>query len=217
MLSALIKVQPRKDGSVLDPLAIVPTKEAVKIATKTKAAKQPKAPKVPKTPGGKKVGGAKEQKRPKKTKVVPASDNEDDEANFSEFVPLENVPDSHYEGYVDEDAEADCGIFSRENDGDEIRPDTEWSEFVKEEEERYEEEFETGSVSSQGVESSMSSTVDPDDYGFDSLDVASTDDESFGQFGEDDDFAPLRKKKEKEIKVKTFSGIAIFEDDDWIP
>lgn len=216
MLSALIKVQPRKDGSVLDPLAIVPTKEAVKPFGKAKAPKAPKEPKAPKAPKEKKVGGEKE-KRPRKAKVVPASDNEDDEADFSEFVPLENVPKGHYEGYVDEDAEVECGLFSNEKDDDEIKPGTEWSDFVKEEEERYEEEFETDSVASQGIESSLSSTVDPDDYGFDSFDAASVDDDSFVHVGDDDDFTPSHKKKEKEFKVKTFTGIAIVEDDDWIP
>jgi len=214
MLSALIKVQPRKDGSVLDPLAIVPTKEAVKISAKIKAPKAPKE-KAPKAPKEKAPKVPKEQKRPRTTKVVPASDNEDDEADFSEFVPLENVPKSHYEGYVDEDAEVDCGVFSNDKDDDDIKPGTEWSEFVKEEENRYEEEFETSSVASQGVESSLSSSVDPDDYGFDSFDAVSADDDFAPIY--DDDFAPSHNKKEKEFKVKTFTGIAIVEDDDWIP
>ncbi|AGE57753.1 transposase [Acanthocystis turfacea Chlorella virus NTS-1] len=213
MLSALIKVHPRKDGSVLDPLAIVPTNGTVKGSGKIKAQKQPKAPKAPKTQNERKIGGAK---RPRKTKVVPASDNEDDEADFSEFVPLENVPKSHYEGYIDEDAEIDCGVLSQGRGDDDVKQDMEWSEFVKEEEERYDEEYETSSVASQGIESSLSSSVDPDEYGFDTYDAPSTDDESFS-LGEDDDFTPSRKKKDKEFKVKTFTGISIVEDDDWIP
>ncbi|AGE59846.1 transposase [Acanthocystis turfacea Chlorella virus TN603.4.2] len=208
MLSALIKVQPRKDGSVLDPLAIVPTKGTGKGFGKIKAPKQTKTSKAPKTPTERKAGG---EKRPRKTKVVPASDNEDDEADFSEFVPLESAPKDHYEGYVDEDAEIDCGILSQGKDDDDDKHDMEWSEFVAEEEKRYEEEYETCSVDSQGVESSLSSSVDPDDYGF-----GPYDDESFSM-GEDDEFSSSRKKKEKEFKVKTFTGISVFEDDDWIP
>jgi len=213
MLSALIKVHPRKDGSVLDPLAIVPTKGAVGGSGKIKASKQPKAPKASKAANEKKEGGVKRQR---KAKVVPASDNEDDEADFSEFVPLENVPKSHYEGYIDEDTELDCGVLSQEQGDDDVKQVVDWSEFVKEEEKRYDEEYETSSVASQDIESSLSSSVDPDDYGFDTYDAPSTDDETFS-LGEDDDFTPSRKKKEKEFKVKTFTGISIVEDDDWIP
>ena len=199
MLSALIKVQPRGDGSVLDPLAIVNKKEKAP----AKGSKKPKEPKK-----------VKEQKRPRKCKVVPASDNEDDEADFSEFVPLKNAPKDHFDGYVDEEDDADCGILSPEKDND----DSEWSEFVKEEEERYAEKYETGSSASQSVEGSLSSAIDPDeDY-----DTLSADEDSFEQNDDDDVFDSFpfsRKQREepKQPKVKAFRGIAIFEDQDWIP
>ena len=216
MLSALIKVQPRKDGTVLDPLAIVSTKQKEKALAKgpktdfakTKVAKKPK--------DQKKADGVKERK-PRKNKVVPASDNEDDEAEFSEFVPLENVPKDHYDGYVDEDVEM-CGILSPEQDDVYNKKESEWSEFVKEEEERYAEEYETSSTTSQSVEGSLSASVDmDDDDGFDSFDTNSVDGDSFDP-NDDDVFDYNHKKKEpKPPKMKTFSGIAIFEDPEWIP
>jgi hypothetical protein len=199
MLSALIKAQPRKDGVVPD-VAIVTTKKGNDVKKKKKA------------------GGVKE-KKPRKNKIVPASDNESDEADFSEFVPLENVPTEHYDGYVDEDNEPDCGILSFEKDEDVYaKKESEWSEFVKEEEERYDEEYDTSSATSPSVEDSLTSIEPDDDYGINSYDSLSIDGELLDP--SDDDVFDLyshKKKEPKQTKTKTFNGIAIFEDSDWIP
>jgi hypothetical protein len=195
MLSALIKAQPRKDGNDTN-LAIVTTKRKEK---------------------KKKADGVKE-KKPRKNKVVPASDNESDEVDFSEFVPLENVPTAHYDGYVDEDNEM-CGILSPERDEDVYaKKESEWSEFVKEEEERYDEEYDTSSATSPSVEGSLTSIEPDDDYGVDSYDSLSIDGDSLDPSDDDIFDSYSHKKKEpKQNKVKTFNGIAIFEDTDWIP
>jgi hypothetical protein len=208
MLSALIKAQPRKDGTVLDPLAIVTTRKKEKAP----------APKDFKNSKKQKKDGGVKEKKPRKNKVVPASDNEDDEADFSEFVPLDNVPTGHYDGYVDEDVEAECGILSSERDEDVYaKKESEWSEFVKEEEERYDEEYETSSATSHSVEGSLTS-IDPDDYGVDSYDSLSIDGETLDQSDDDVfDLYSYKKKDPKQTKTKTFSGIAIFEDTDWTP
>jgi hypothetical protein len=195
MLSALIKAQPRKDVAVSN-VAIVTTKRKEK---------------------KKKVDGVKE-KKPRKNKVVPASDNESDEVDFSEFVPLENVPTAHYDGYVDEDVEM-CGILSFEKEEDVYaKKESEWSEFVKEEEERYDEEYDTSSATSPSVEGSLTSIEPDDDYGIDSYDSLSIDGDTLDQSDDDVfDLYSYKKKDPKQTKTKTFSGIAIFEDTDWIP